>query len=368
MATPDSPSTARAALFEGPEVPLRLARLPIPPLGAGELLVGPSLCTLCASDRHTFFGRRPARVPLVLGHEIVGRIAAFGPGEPARDHQGRALERGERVVWSLVASCGECFFCRRDLPQKCESAFKYGHESALGPRALSGGLAELCVIARGTTIVSLPEDLPDEVAAPAGCVGATAAAALRVAESVPGEVVAVLGAGMLGLCAAAMAKTAGAQAVVVCDPEAGRRGWAERFGADLAAAPQDLAAAVQDASAGRGADVVLELSGARAAVFAALELARVGGRCVLAGTAAPTEPVGLDPERVVRRMLCVRGLHNYAPRDLATAVEFLDSHHRELPFAEAVGEVFDLERAQEAFLSAERAGGALRVAVAPGPP
>src|SRR5262245_2931038 len=121
---------ARVVLFHGPGQPLEMVTHPVPEPAGGEVLVRISCCTLCGSDLHTHAGRRSGPVPAVLGHEITGRIEAFGPDAPRTDITGAALAVGDRITWSLVVSCGDCFFCRGDLPQKCERLFKYGHERA----------------------------------------------------------------------------------------------------------------------------------------------------------------------------------------------------------------------------------------------
>lgn len=213
----------------------------------------------------------------------------------------------------------------------------------------------------------VPDGIPDGVAASATCATATAAAVLRAAGPLTGRSVLVLGAGVLGVTACAMARVAGAAVVAVCDPVPECRARAARFGAThaLAAGAGELEAGVRGLTDGRGADVVLELAGAAASVAAALALARTGGTVVLAGTVAPVGKVELDPEAVVRRMLTVRGVHNYHPRDLVAALEFLAGPGRDYPWAGLVAEEYGLEDAERAFAAAHRRPGE-RVAVRPG--
>ena len=159
----------RAAVFTGAGEPLELTELPVPAtLRDGEALVRVTCCTLCGSDLHSYSGDREVLTPTILGHEILGTIEAVGGRTP--------LAIGQRVTWSIAASCGECYFCRNDLPQKCERLFKYGHEQMSEEHPLSGGLATHCHLAPGTTVVEIPSGLPDEVACPANCATATVAA------------------------------------------------------------------------------------------------------------------------------------------------------------------------------------------------
>lgn len=355
---------ALAAVFSGPGIPIRLEEFPVPTPDRGELLVEITCSTICGSDLHTWHGRREEPTPCILGHEIVGRIVSFGPGAPRRDLRGDPLAAGDRISWTLTASCGECFFCRRGLPQKCETLFKYGHTALLPGREFSGGFAECCLLRAGTGIVRLPEDLPDPLAAPANCAVATVAAAFRSADPVVGATVAVIGCGALGLTACAMAHTLGADTVLACDLDPDREPLARRFGATAFCQADELATVARDLSKGRGADLVLELSGANSAVTAAIATARTGGTIVIAGTTTPAPPIPLDPRDVLRRMLTIKGLHNYAPTDLVTAIEFLADSLERFPFFALQGDQFALPHLEQAFVASTNQSGT-RIAVIP---
>lgn len=359
-------SSSRAVLFHGANRPLEVAQFDVPVPCGGEVLVRVACCALCRSDLHTHAGRRPGPVPAVLGHEIVGQVAAFGPDAPRVDLHGQHLTEGDRITWALAASCGHCFFCREQLPQKCERLFKYGHQRITPQRPFAGGLADHVLLVPGTACLRVPDEIPDALAALANCATATAAAALRCGGPLVGRTVLIFGAGVLGLTACAMARSGGAAAVLVCEPDAARRGRAAAFGATHAIAPdpEGLAAAVAAVTAGRGADVVLELAGAAESVQLGLAAARTGGTVVLAGTVLPTAPVVFNPEEVVRRMLTVRGVHNYAPHDLAAAVAFLAAHSRAYPFLELVGASFRLDNVEQAFAHAHAHPGS-RVVITP---
>lgn len=345
-------AAARAMIFEGPGRPLVPRELTLPALQAGEVLVRVRLCTLCGSDLHSYEGRRAVPCPSILGHEMVGIVESLA-GD-ARDLNGQPLHPGDRVVWGLAVSCGACFFCTHELPQKCERIVKYGHQPLRPPHLLNGGLSTHCHLLANTAILRLPDELPDLVAGPAGCATATVAAALRHAGVLADAVVLVQGAGMLGLTAAAMARSRGARAVLVCDTDPSRLALAERFGAThvLPAGDAGLRPTIDNLTQGRGADVALELSGASAAIEAGLELLRIGGRYVWVGAVAPVPAVAVLPERMVRGQLSIHGVHNYHPRDLLAAVEFLCSEHRRYPFAELVATTLPLEEATAAFAHA----------------
>lgn len=351
--------TARYARWEGVGEPFRLVDAPLPERpGPGELVVRVDLATVCGSDLHTTRGHRSSPAPGVLGHEQVGRVVAVGDpsGGPGPRHvDGTPVRAGDRIVWSVAASCGSCRRCRRGLPQKCTDLLKYGHEPLDEAHPLTGGFASHCVLAPGTATAVVPDAVPDPVAAPASCATATVAAVLDAAGAVgAGDRVLVTGAGMLGVTAVAMAARAGAE-VVVADPHADRRDRALRFGAAGAVAVPDV----------RAFDVALELSGASAAVRTCLDGLDVGGTAVLAGSVSPGPPVELDPERVVRGLHTVVGVHNYAPRHLAAAVDFLAAEHARFPFAELTAGPWALDDLDAAFAAAGAPGAAPRQAVRP---
>jgi putative phosphonate catabolism associated alcohol dehydrogenase len=350
----------RAAIFDGPGQPLRFECFSRPKLTPGEALVRISLCTICGSDLHTFTGRRTGPSPCVLGHEPVGIIEELN-GE-LFDVVGERLQSGDRVVWSVAISCGRCFFCTHGLPQKCGSLRKYGHEQVAPGQGPLGGLTTHCHLLPGTAFVKVPSGLPDRVAAPAGCATATIAAAWRVAlrsaregiaASIPATVV-VIGLGMLGLTACAWAVTNG-HTVVASDRDDTRLAQAKRFGATYTTKPETLVEQAKKHTEGRGADLVLELSGSAAAAKLSLEVLRIGGTAVWVGTVSPTEPVPVLPEEMVRRCLTVTGIHNYTPTDLVSAIAFLTDNHTRFPFAELVSHTFPLDSATAAFEFAERA-------------
>jgi len=351
-----------AAVFEGVPDQIALRELPLPPLSETETLVRVLGCTLCGSDLHSFEGRRAVPTPTVLGHEIVGEIIDRSRQAVTRDLAGNELRVGDRVTWAIVAHCGECFFCRNDLPQKCQNGVKYGHEPFRPGRELLGGLAEHCLLVAGTSLVRLPDDLPLAVACPASCATATIAAALEAAGELRERCVCLFGAGMLGLTACAMARSRGAREVVCVDPSRPRRELALRFGATRVAATGEFDTVASETVGDLGFDAVIELSGNPAAFEAAWPRVRVGGTLVLVGSVYPAAPVSVALEQVVRRHLTIRGVHNYKPRHLLAAVEFLAACQHEFPFEALVAGWFPLRSIAEAF-AASREPSVIRVGV-----
>jgi alcohol dehydrogenase len=270
-----------------------------------------------------------------------------------RDVLGRLLAPGDRIVWSVAVSCGRCFFCSADLPQKCDSLRKYGHEK-LGERGPFGGLATHCHLLPGTAIVRAPDGVPDEVLAPASCATATVMNVLSNASR-DTKSVAVVGLGMLGLTAcAALRAIPNVETVIACDSSDSRLSLAGGFGATHAARPDSLLERARQLTHGRGVDLALELSGSPAAAALSLDVLRTGGTAVWAGAVRPTEAVPVHPETIVRKCLSLHGVHNYAPLHLQQAVEFLAAHGERFPFAQLVERCISLEDVNEAFAFAEK--------------
>ena len=337
------PATARAAVFRAVKEPQTIESFPIPSLKGSEVLVKIRCATICGSDLHSYQGRRHSPTPGILGHEMVGVIAAMGE-LGARDYRGNALKLGDRVTWSMVWSCGACFYCERGLRSKCEKLMKFGHEQIAPGRALIGGLAEYCHLPEKTAIFKVPEKVSDAVACPANCATATVAAVFRHAGTMAGKTVVIHGAGMLGQTACAMAAVGGATNVIVLEPDLRRRENALRFGGTLALdnslADDVIKARVLDLTAGRGADAGIELSGFPEAVERGLGLLRMGGRFVMAGATFPSRPFQWPAEQIVRRMLQIIGVYNYQPEDLETALGFLAQSQGQFPFDELVSKTF----------------------------
>jgi putative phosphonate catabolism associated alcohol dehydrogenase len=328
---------ATTAVFHQPGQPFTIEHWPIPDLLPGETLVRIRLATICASDIHTVSGRRATRAPIVLGHEAVGEVVISPHHAP-----------GQRMLWSILRTCGACEFCYRKVPSSCPNLLKFGHE----PKRLSGAFADYAILPPGALILPAPVALPDEALAPAICAGATAAAVLEAVDTAHSKFW-IFGAGLLGLYAIAMAAALG-HTVIAFDPDSHRRTLALQFGAQQAlAAPT----ATLDSP-----DTVLELAGSPDAIEASLGALSPGGLLLLAGSVFPSRPIAFAAETIVRRRLRIGGIYNYAPHNLQQAIGFLEK--TSLPFASLVSACFPLDQINQAFAAA-RNPNHLRVAIKP---
>lgn len=314
MDTQTRPLTVSAQVWTGGQ-DFETLELPAPEPAPGEALATIDLATVCGSDMHTVSGRRPGPFPGILGHEAVGTVVATGY-DGVRDFRGRKLAAGDRVIWSVTVACGDCDRCAAGLTAKCRTLLKTGHEPLDGGWGLSGGYASHIHLPRGITLVSVPDGISDAAAAPSACATATVMAVMEAAGPLRGRRVLVSGAGMLGIAACAVARSRGAESVEVRDLNPERLALAREFGATR----------TRGAGEGHGDavfDVAVELSGAQPAVTTALEALDTGGRLVLAGSVSPGPAVAVDPERMVRSLLTVTGVHNYEPAHLQQAMDFL---------------------------------------------
>ena len=361
--------TCRAAVFEEAGKPLSMRDFPLPEtLEPGAALCRVKMSTVCGSDLHTITGRRKESAPLILGHEILGEIVALG-SEMTRDGFGDTLAVGDRVSWSIMAFCGQCYYCQRRLPQKCEHLRKYGHSCCNDWPPLTGGYAEYVHLLPGTAVFRVPDLLPDNVATPANCALATVVNAAEAIGLDAGENVLIQGAGLLGVNLIALAVEAGARTIIVTDANPQRLTMAERFGAGLcldagALSGEEIALRIGQCTDGRGVDVAFEVCGAKEAVVQGVEALRIGGRYLIAGLVTPGSMLGLDGNQVTRKCLTIKGVHNYRPEHLGTALQFLAKCSERYPYADLVGETFPLSRINDA-IDAAASGRYLRVAVIP---
>jgi len=338
---------AQALLFDGPSSGLRLIEQPRPEPRLSEVLVRVEAATLCASDLHTLAGKRQVETPTVLGHETIGRVEEIGPGYPPRCLGGEILHVGDRITWAVVVHCGACVPCLRELPQKCIRSIKYGHEPWIDRRMWTGGLATWNLLAPGTSIARLPTGLPAGMATPASCATATICAALEALGPISNRHLLITGAGMLGLTATALARRMGTGSITMVDPIPWRCEKALLMGANRA-----IGAFPSKTGNLEPVDAWLELSGTNTAWESGFDMLGVGASVVLVGSVFPTPDTCFNLERVVRRMISIRGVHNYAPRHLSMALGLLEKLGPTHPLGGLTGPWFTLANHAEALRAA----------------
>jgi (R,R)-butanediol dehydrogenase/meso-butanediol dehydrogenase/diacetyl reductase len=226
-------------------------------------------CGICGSDLH---GIRAGTLPMgaVLGHEIVGEVVALGP-------EARGFEVGDRVTTLSAVPCDECPKCRAGQYRSCEKGWQ-----VFGYTGLAGGYAEL-LLTHAAVLQKVPEGLLDVDAAvnEPTMVGLYAARASRVR---PGDTVAILGAGPIGLLVLQSVLLETPSAVWVIEPSAGRRAKALELGATAVFEPaDDLAGFFLAHCPAGGPDVVFDTAGAKGTLQRSVELVRAGGQVMVPG-------------------------------------------------------------------------------------
>ncbi|MDQ6771656.1 MAG: alcohol dehydrogenase family protein [Candidatus Dormibacteraeota bacterium] len=249
----------------------RVADVPRPTLeGAADALVGVTLSAICGSDLHIYHGHTPVQEGALLGHEFVGVVEAAGDAVTG-------VRTGDRVVASFYAACGHCRLCRRAWWAQCETRAIFGHGEYLGD--LGGGQAESVVVpGADVNLARIPDGVTDEQAIFVGDILATGYFAAERGLIKPGDTVAIIGAGPVGLMAAMCAQLFGPARVFIVDSVSERLELARELGAiPLDARSVNPETEIRRHTEGAGADAVLECVGRIEAIETAINSCRGGG-------------------------------------------------------------------------------------------
>ncbi|MCH5598188.1 zinc-binding dehydrogenase [Niabella ginsengisoli] len=318
----------------------------------GELLIKIKYTSICTSDLHTHSGRRMSPTPCVLGHEIIGEIIKMGRDVGA-DHNGNILTEGDVITWCVYAYDHSSEMALKGIPQKSVGLYKYGHHTFTPNDGLNGGLATHCMLKKGTAVFKFSNEINAKTAAPINCTHATIAGALRLAGDIAQKNILIAGAGMLGLSACAMANDVGAENVYAIDVNKDRLAYSKKFGAtktfegDLSVEEINAELSIHEKI-----DIVLDTTGIPAVMEKGLKLLNIGGTAIWVGAVFNQPDTQINAEMIVRNLLTIKGLHNYTPADLASAIRFIEANHKKYPFEELVGAEFPLEELEQAFETA----------------
>lgn len=250
-----------------PSKPLSFTDLPDPTPGAGEIVVDVQRAGICHTDAHYRGGTGKTNLPVTLGHEVAGVVSAVGSSVDS-------VSVGQRVALHYLLSCGTCERCQKYGEQFCPTGGMLGKE-------IDGGYAQRVVIP-AVNAIPIPDEVPSEVAAIMMCSTATAYHALRLASLQPGDSVAVLGFGGLGVSAVQLARALGASTVYAVDVVPEKLALASSFGATpLDARETPVHKAILGATDGRGVDVALEFTGNAEVARGGLRSLTPGGRLMI---------------------------------------------------------------------------------------
>lgn len=299
----------RAAVFYGPDMPLRVEDMPVPALDAGEVLVKVAACGLCHTDLHYIDHGVPTvkTPPMILGHEATGTVVLAGPAAGA-------VKEGDRVLLPAILTCGQCAACRYGRENICQNMRMFGND-------VDGAYAEY-VKAPAKDIFVLPPEIP----LVEGCIIADAVttpyhAVKNRAEVRPGDNVVVFGCGGVGLNVVQFANLAGG-IVIAVDLVEERLEWARRLGASATLNPGQIQGSVARKIrqlTGGGADVALEAIGNPSTIQEAFISLHPGGRLVVVGYS--DHEVALNAGRIMYREMEIRGSLGCRPVDYPRVIE-----------------------------------------------
>jgi alcohol dehydrogenase len=339
--------------------PLTIDTIDLAPPGPGEVLVRIRAAGLCHSDLSVIDGNRPRPLPMALGHEAAGVVAAVGPGV-AR------LAVGDHVVAAFVPSCGHCAPCTSGRPALCEPGFKSNSAGSLlsGSRRLAtlacepihhhlgvSAFAEYAVMAH-ESLVKIDRDLPFDLAAVFGCAVMTGVGAVvNTAALPPNSSVAVIGLGGVGLAALLGARARDARLIAAIDLAPSKLALASELGATYTfeAAAADCADAIREATGG-GVEFAFEMAGSAKAMELAYRITRRGGTTVTAGLSHPSATFAVPHLGIVAEERTIKGsyLGSCDPqRDIPRYIEWY--RQGRLPVERLLSERVALEELNVAF-------------------
>jgi L-iditol 2-dehydrogenase len=351
----------RAAVMTG-VAEVEVAERPEPELGGEGVaaVLRVESCGICGTDARTFFNGDPrADPPWVLGHEPVGVLEEVEPGAPLPE----GVSAGQRVFLGSILTCGECRPCLEGQQNLCRHHGLYGYEP------YPGAYAELAAVPRIglNNLFPLPPELPSDLATTADPF-ACALNGIEIAEVRMGDVVVILGAGPIGCVQALMARSRGAQSVLIGDVSAGRRELADRIVGDAVDQVFDPAddngvAFVEQATGGYGAERVIVAAPAKAAQQAALRMAAPAGRVVyFAGLPKHSPTVDFDANEMHYKELAVLGAYGATSRQYRITLAWLERHADRA--GRIVTDALPLEQIGEGF-EAIKSGAGLKVVIRP---
>jgi L-iditol 2-dehydrogenase len=332
------PATMRAVVYRGVN-DMRVETVPVPKIGAGELLVRVGICGTDLKKIHT--GSHSA--PRIFGHEMSGTIVAAGEGVTS-------YQVGERVVVHHHVPCGQCYYCRKQTPTQCPLYKKVGVTAGFEPSG--GGFAEyirvMDWIVEGRGVVRIPDGVPFEQAAFVEPLN-TVLKGVKLLNLASDDTVLVIGQGPIGLMHAALAQRTGAR-VLTSDLYPERHAIASRFGLTnpINAGTENVVQRVFEQTDGRGADAVVLAVGGNALIKTAMDAVRPGGRVMLFAQTQHGETT-IDPGAVCMDEKTLMGSYSssFEILDEVTALAF-DGYRNKFDLTQLISHRFPLEQAVEA--------------------
>ena len=348
----------RAAVYKGLGQPMEIKEYPVPDPEPGAIVVKVRMANICGSDLHMWRGdidlaALGAPLPLILGHEMTGTVAKLGEGI-LTDSAGQPLAVGDRVVYRYFYPCGRCRACLRGNDAACPMNV-YTMACVEQPPHFTGAYADYYYLRPNHTVFKVPDDLTDDMVAPANCALSEVIYGLEKVGLSFGETVVIQGAGGLGINATAVAKDMGAHKVIVIDGITERLELAKAFGADEVIdmrehkTPLERIMRVWELTGGTGADVVADLVGFPQVIPEGLEMLNYGGRYLEIGNISYGLTYEAEPARLVYGSKSIIGVIMYGRDTLKKALDFLSRTKGKYPFDKILSHSYPLEEIDKAF-------------------
>jgi L-iditol 2-dehydrogenase len=351
----------RAVVYRGIN-DMRVETVPVPEIGAGELLIKVATCGICGTDlKKIHVGSHSA--PRIFGHEMAGTIVRVGEG--VTDY-----EPGDRVMTFHHVPCGECYYCRKRTPAQCRLYLKTGVTAGFEPSG--GGFAEyirvMDFVVKNRGVVRIPDDVPFEQAAFIEPLN-TVLKGVKLLNLAPDDTVLVIGQGPIGLMHAALARRTGAR-VLTSDLFPERHAIAARFGlADpIFAATENVIERVKAETEGRGVDAVILAVGGNALIKTAIDAARHGGKVMLFAQTQHGEAT-FDPAAVCVDEKTLLGSYSssFPIMDEVTDI-VLNGYRNGFDLTQLISHRFPIEQAVEAIdIASHPQPGSMKIMIEPVP-
>ncbi len=288
---------------------IRIEEIPTPEIGVGELLVRVKASGICGSDVMEWY--RIKKAPLVLGHEIAGKIVEAGTGV-------NKFKAGDRVFVSHHVPCGECHYCMNGHESTCDML----RATHFDP----GGFSEFIRVPKINVDVGtflLPDEVSDEEGTfvePVACV----ARGQRFAGVKKGKSVLVIGTGITGLLHIQLAKARGAHFVAAADMNEYRMKLAKKFGADVVLhTKDDVPQKIRKSNGGRLCDIVIVCTGSPAAIAQAWQCVDRGGTVLLFAPPSPDDTIPFPLSLLWFNEITILSSYAGAPRDIEESIALL---------------------------------------------
>lgn len=273
----------------------------------GQTLVALRAAGICGTDVKIIQGAVRARLPVVVGHELIGEVVQPADGSP--------LAAGTRVVADPSSSCGRCRVCRQDLPHLCPHGGLMGRDS-------DGVFADLVAIP-DSRLHPLPAGMALEDAVLLQVLATCVHAQSRVTPRL-GQTAVVTGLGTSGLLHVSLLRAAGIATIVAVSRSAAKRALAARLGASTVAAPADALAFIGEVTDGAGVDLAIDCGGHEKTLRQAMDAAGAGGTVLVFGTVTPAAD-GMPTYDWYRKELTLVNTRAARPRDFTAAISVVAS-------------------------------------------